>query len=56
VEERKYATLANPGGKSHLDKLLGIPNAFEKIKNGDRIVTDVQEEWSSIMQQYLIYH
>ena len=55
VEERNYNTLANRGGKAHLDKLLGIPVAFDRIKNGGKIVTNVQEEWAAIMQQFLLY-
>ena len=55
VEKRKYDTLANPGGKAHLDKMLGIPFAFNRIKNGDKIVTGVQQEWAAIMQQFLLY-
>jgi uncharacterized protein YbbC (DUF1343 family) len=31
VQTRPYPTVANPTGHHHLDRLLGIPNAFEKI-------------------------
>jgi len=55
VKERLYCTLANPTGKGHLDKLLGIPEAFNRIKNGEAINTEVSNEWEAIMKDYLLY-
>jgi uncharacterized protein YbbC (DUF1343 family) len=55
VQERLYKTNANPSGKGHLDKLLGIQNAFEKIKAGDLPDTDVSGSWPSEMNPYLLY-
>ena len=53
--ERPYCTLANPAGSGHLDKLLGVADAFNKIKNEESIITDVAKEWSAIIHDYLIY-
>lgn len=55
VQERLYDTLANPGGKAHLDKLLGIKNSFTEIKNKEEIITDVSNEWKEMMADFLIY-
>jgi uncharacterized protein YbbC (DUF1343 family) len=55
VGERLYQTVANPGGQGHLDKLLGIPDAFYRLKNGEKIITNVSEEWSGVINDYLIY-
>ncbi|HEY8688936.1 MAG TPA: DUF1343 domain-containing protein [Chitinophagaceae bacterium] len=53
VKEREYATRANPSGLAHLDKLLGIQHAFDKIKNG-KINTEVKD-WRGIIKPYLLY-
>ncbi len=45
VRERAYPTAANPTGAGHLDKLLGIPNAFDQLRSGLQIDTDVSEWW-----------
>jgi len=55
VEERIYSTRANPSGYNHLDKLLGIEQAFIKIKNGKSINTDVTDAWASLIQPFLLY-
>jgi uncharacterized protein YbbC (DUF1343 family) len=55
VEERLYKTRANPSGSSHLDKLLGIPQAFNKLKEGMSIDTSVAEAWSRMIQPFLLY-
>jgi uncharacterized protein YbbC (DUF1343 family) len=55
IAERLYDTLANPTGKGHLDKLLGIPDAFNKIKNGESINVDVATEWVKMVQGHLLY-
>ena len=53
--ERLYCTVANPSGKGHLDKLLGVPDAFLKIKNGEAIPTNRATDWAITMQHYLLY-
>jgi uncharacterized protein YbbC (DUF1343 family) len=55
VEERLYKTRANPSGSSHLDKLLGVPQALAKLKEGVSIDTAVAEEWSGRIQSFLLY-
>ena len=55
VKERLYDSRANPGGKAHLDKLLGIPHALNAIKNGENIITDISNEWTKLMKDYLLY-
>jgi uncharacterized protein YbbC (DUF1343 family) len=55
ARERLYCTLANPSGKGHLDKLLGIPDAILKIKSGAQIITAVTNEWALMMKDYLLY-
>jgi len=50
AKERLYQTVANPSGKGHLDKLLGTPDAFTKIKNGESIQTMVANEWKEAMK------
>ncbi len=53
--ERLYRTIANPTGSGHLDKLLGVADAFNKIKNEETILTAVADEWYAMIQDYLIY-
>lgn len=55
VTERLYGTLANPTGKEHLDKLLGIPKAFKSIQTGEPIVTDISTEWKVMIKDCLLY-
>jgi len=55
TEERLYTTHANPSGVAHLDKLLGIKHAFIKIKNGERMFTEIADEWSLLIQPFLLY-
>ena len=55
VEERLYTTRANPSGIAHLDKLLGIKNAFMKIKTGETISTDVAGQWNFLVKPFLLY-
>lgn len=56
LAQRLYPTHANPSGSQHLDKLLGLPNAFEAIVTGKKINLQVAEEWYRQMQPYLLYH
>ena len=55
LKERIYKTNANPTGKKHLDKLLGVKNAFMQLQNGNNFATDVKEEWKNTMKDFLLY-
>jgi uncharacterized protein YbbC (DUF1343 family) len=55
AKERWYTTVANPAGAAHLDKLLGIPHAFEKIMMQQAIDTNIASQWQNTIQQYLLY-
>jgi len=55
IKERSYVTNANPTGGAHLDKLLGIKNAFELFRSNASIETDVSEYWPEEMARYLLY-
>jgi uncharacterized protein YbbC (DUF1343 family) len=55
VKERLYCTHANSSGKGHLDKLLGVKNAFENIKTGNMPATDVSISWPPEISSFLIY-
>lgn len=55
IQDRLYATAANPTGAGHLDKLLGIPNAFEALKKGLPINTSISNQWRQIISPYLLY-
>lgn len=55
VKERLYTTVANPSGAAHLDKLLGIPHAFETILSQQPIDTNIAAAWQQTMQPYLLY-
>lgn len=56
LEERAYPTHANPTGTNHLDKLLGIANAFHEIRNDDiaRSLT-VGDKWSKMIMPSRLY-
>ena len=56
VEERAYITNANPSGGGHLDKLLGIKNVFEILKDGKTIQTDFSKTWLSEISSFLLYN
>jgi uncharacterized protein YbbC (DUF1343 family) len=55
VRENLYKTVANPEGTSHLDKLLGIPDALSRIKKQEFIQTDVEENWKNEVADFLLY-
>ncbi len=55
LKERNYLTNVNPTGAKHLDLLIGLPNAFEKLLRGE-IVTDLSEtQWAKKIGSYLLY-
>lgn len=55
LQERLYKTRANPSGEGHLDTLLGVKNAFSKIKAGEAFKLDIANEWRSLIYPYLLY-
>ena len=55
IKVRLYKTLANPSGTGHLDKLLGIENAFEKTGNNLLISVDVATTWPLTIKKSLLY-
>jgi uncharacterized protein YbbC (DUF1343 family) len=56
IEERAYVTNANPTGKGHLDKLLGIKNAFDVFKTNAFINININQTWREEMNSYLLYN
>jgi uncharacterized protein YbbC (DUF1343 family) len=56
VKERAYVTNVNTSGKGHLDKLLGLSNSFELIKQEKTIQTDVSGYWPAEINPYLLYN
>lgn len=52
---RRYKTLANPSGEKHLDKLLGVENSFSKLKAGERISSELKNEWQEKVTPFLLY-
>jgi uncharacterized protein YbbC (DUF1343 family) len=56
LKERAYITNVNPSGGGHLDKLLGIKDAFELLKHGKTIPTDVSRTWLSEITSFLLYN
>jgi uncharacterized protein YbbC (DUF1343 family) len=55
IKKRLYPTAVNPTGAGHLDKLLGLPDAFNLLKNQAEINTDLQHSWAAAMAPYLLY-
>ncbi|HEY5773154.1 MAG TPA: DUF1343 domain-containing protein [Chitinophagaceae bacterium] len=55
VKERAYVTNVNPTGTGHLDKLLGIKNAFELFTSNAFIETDVSKNWRKEIDSFLLY-
>ena len=55
ITERAYVTNANPAGSGHLDKLLGIKNAFDLFKSNASIETDVSKIWPAEITSFLLY-
>lgn len=53
--ERAYVTNANQTGAAHLDKLLGIRNAFQALKDPD-ISIGISDTWTEEISPYLLYH
>lgn len=55
LTERRYLTAANPTGAKHLDKLLGVAHAFEKLQQGIFIDTALGNAWAATIAPYLLY-
>ena len=55
ITERAYVTNANPTGRGHLDKLLGIKNAFDVISSNASIETNIST-WPEEIGFCLIYN
>ena len=55
IKERAYVTNANPSGAGHLDKLLGIKNAFDILKSNESIESNVSQTWSEEIAASLLY-
>jgi uncharacterized protein YbbC (DUF1343 family) len=55
IKERPYITNANPTGRGHLDKLLGVPDAFTRLKQGEKFETGIAQAWSKTIKPYLLY-
>jgi hypothetical protein len=51
-----YPTVANPSGKGHLDKLIGIENSFNKIRMGKiPSIFFSKNGWKRKISPFLIY-
>ena len=55
LKERAYVTNANPSGGRHLDKLLGIKNAFDLLRSNALIEADVSQSWPKEIEAFLLY-
>lgn len=51
LKERPYPTHANPTGLSHLERLVGVPHAFERICKGELTIA-VGEEWKKKIEAF----
>jgi uncharacterized protein YbbC (DUF1343 family) len=56
VKERAYITNVNPTGGGHLDKLLGLKNAFELLRSNASVETEVSDYWPEEIDNSLFYH
>jgi uncharacterized protein YbbC (DUF1343 family) len=56
MDERAYKTNANPTGKGHLDKLIGIKGCFDLIRSGTILSTDISQNWNSEITPFLLYN
>ena len=54
--ERLYKTIANPTGKSHLDRLMGVFKCFDKIKTNQLDDANLAvSNWKNVMKPFLLY-
>jgi uncharacterized protein YbbC (DUF1343 family) len=55
LSERNYYTNANPSGSKHLDKLLGITNAFDYLKKHKINTKEGIDDWQKSISPFLLY-
>jgi uncharacterized protein YbbC (DUF1343 family) len=55
VKPRLYPTVANPSGENHLDRLVGIKDAFLQLKNGFEPEVNIDEQWAGKIGPWLMY-
>lgn len=55
LKERAYVTNVNLTGGRHLDKLLGIKNAFELLRSNASFETNVSDHWPEEIASFLLY-
>jgi len=55
LKARAYVTNVNTSGSGHLDKLLGIKNAFELFRSNTFIEPHVSKHWPEEIAPYLLY-
>jgi uncharacterized protein YbbC (DUF1343 family) len=53
--ERAYKTAANPSGERHLDKLTGVYQSFERLKNMDAELCWDLSGWEEVISAHLLY-
>jgi uncharacterized protein YbbC (DUF1343 family) len=54
--ERLYKTVANPTGKSHLDRLTGVFGSFKKITNNQLENAELAlADWEEVIKPFLLY-
>jgi uncharacterized protein YbbC (DUF1343 family) len=52
---RLYQTMVNPSGEQHLDKLIGVKNAFSILTSGQDLNFDVADHWEKEIAPFLLY-
>ena len=55
IKQRLYKTNVNPSGENHLNRLIGVPGAFEKLKTPFEFKINIQDDWVKKIKPYLIY-
>lgn len=55
LQERNYLTNVNPTGGKHLDKLLGISDAFQYILKNEVDTSKDMDQWQKDIAPYLLY-
>jgi len=56
LKERSYITNVNPTGDGHLDKLLGIKNAFGLFRSNAPVESNVSDYWPQEIANSLLYY
>ena len=55
LTERLYKTLANPGGKGHLERLVGVRGVWERIMESSAPPINFEREFLNNIQPYILY-